>query len=264
VPDAYCYRCAFNLKYPDCNIECAKQIEKVIETSTSGEIAAFIAEPIQGNGGIITPPDEYFKVVRDILDKYGILFITDEVQTGFGRTGRMFAIEHSGVEPDIMTFAKAISNGTPVGGFITSDKIAASYTRPGASTFGGNPVTSVSALATLDVINKYNLIGNAKNMGACLEEKLKELQDKHVLIGDVRGKGLMLGAELVNQGKEPAVQETDIILEYMKDKGVLIGKTGANRNVLAFQPSLIITEDNVDELVDVLDGALCYVEKHKE
>jgi len=264
VPDAYCYRCAFNLKYPDCNIECAKQIEKVIETSTSGEIAAFIAEPIQGNGGIITPPDEYFKVVRDILDKYGILFITDEVQTGFGRTGRMFAIEHSGVEPDIMTFAKAISNGTPVGGFITSDKIAASYTRPGASTFGGNPVTSVSALATLDVINKYNLIGNAKNMGACLEEKLKELQDKHVLIGDVRGKGLMLGAELVNQGKEPAVQETDIILEYMKDKGVLIGKTGANRNVLAFQPSLIITEENVDELVDVLDGALCYVEKHKE
>ena len=264
VPDAYCYRCAFNLKYPDCNIECAKQIEKVIETSTSGEIAAFIAEPIQGNGGIITPPDEYFKVVREILGKHGILFITDEVQTGFGRTGKMFAIEHSGVEPDIMTFAKAISNGTPVGGFITSDKIAASYTRPGASTFGGNPVTSVSALATLDVIDKYNLIGNAKNMGAYLEEKLKGLQDKHVLIGDVRGKGLMLGAELVNQGKEPAVQETDIILEYMKDKGVLIGKTGANRNVLAFQPSLIITEDNIDELVDVLDGALCYVEKHKE
>ena len=105
---------------------------------TSGEIAAFIAEPIQGNGGIITPPDDYFKVVREILDKYGILLITDEVQTGFGRTGKMFAIEHSGVEPDILTFAKGIANGTPVGGFITSDKIAASYTKPGASTFGGN------------------------------------------------------------------------------------------------------------------------------
>ncbi len=258
VPNAYCYRCNFNLKYPDCNIECARQIEKVIETSTSGEVAAFIAEPIQGNGGIITPPDDYFKVVREILDKYGILLITDEVQTGFGRTGKMFAIEHSGVEPDIMTFAKGIANGTPVGGFITSDKIAVSYTRPGASTFGGNPVTSVSALATLDVINKYNLVENAKTMGAYLKEKLNSLQEKHALIGDVRGKGLMLGAELVKDGKESAVQEIDMILEYMKDRGILIGKTGANRNVLAFQPSLIINEDNIDELIDVLDGALSY------
>jgi 4-aminobutyrate aminotransferase/4-aminobutyrate aminotransferase/(S)-3-amino-2-methylpropionate transaminase len=263
VPNAYCYRCVFKLEYPDCNLECARQIEKVIETSTSGEVAAFIAEPIQGNGGIITPPDDYFKVVKEILDKYGILFITDEIQTGFGRTGKMFAIEYSGVEPDIMTFAKAISNGTPVGGFITSDKIASSYKRPGASTFGGNPVTSVSALATLDVINKYNLVDNAKTMGEYLKEKLKELQGKYALIGDVRGRGLMLGAELINQGKEPAVQETDAILEYMKDKGVLIGKTGSNRNVLAFQPPLIIDKDNIDELTDVLDGALNYVEERK-
>ncbi len=259
VPNAYCYRCVFNLKYPDCNIECARQIEKVIETSTSGEIAAFIAEPIQGNGGIITPPDDYFKVVREILDKYGILLISDEVQTGFGRTGKMFAIEHSGVIPDILTFAKGIANGTPVGGFITSDKIAASYTRPGASTFGGNPVTSVSALATLDVINKYNLVENAKIMGAYFKDKLNALQEKHALVGEVRGKGLMLGAELVKDGKEPAVQKIDMILEYMKDRGVLIGKTGANRNVLAFQPSLIINEDNIDELIEVLDGALCNV-----
>jgi 4-aminobutyrate aminotransferase/4-aminobutyrate aminotransferase/(S)-3-amino-2-methylpropionate transaminase len=263
VPDAYCYRCVFKLEYPDCNLECARQIEKVIETSTSGEVAAFIAEPIQGNGGIITPPDEYFKVVKEILDKNGILFITDEIQTGFGRTGKMFAIEHSGVEPDIMTFAKAISNGTPVGGFITSDKIASSYKRPGASTFGGNPVTSVSALATLDVISKYNLVDNAKAMGEYLEGKLKVLQEKHTLIGDVRGRGLMLGAELVNHGKEPAVQETDTILEYMKDKGVLIGKTGSSRNVLAFQPPLIIDKDNINELTDVLDDALSYVEKRK-
>ena len=202
-------------------------------------------------------------MVKEILDKYGILFIADEIQTGFGRTGKMFAIEHSGVEPDIMTFAKAISNGTPVGGFITSDKIASSYKRPGASTFGGNPVTSVSALATLDVINKYNLIDNAKTMGEYLKEKLKVLQGKHTLIGDVRGRGLMLGAELVNQGKEPAVQETDTILEYMKDKGVLIGKTGCSRNVLAFQPPLIIDKDNINELIDVLDDALSYAETRK-
>lgn len=264
VPDAYCYRCVFNLKYPDCDIECAKQIEKVIETSTSGEVAAFIAEPIQGNGGIITPPDGYFKAVREILNRYGILFITDEVQTGFGRTGKMFAIDHYDVEPDIMTFAKAIANGTPVGGFITSDRIAASYTRPGASTFGGNPVTSVSALATLDVINKYKLVENAETMGNYLKEKLNILQEKHELIGDVRGKGLMLGAELVKDNKEPAARKTDMILEYMKDKCVLIGKTGADRNVLAFQPSLIIDKDNIDELIEVLDGALCHVEKHEE
>ncbi len=260
VPNAYCYRCVFNLNYPDCNIESERQIEKVIDSSTSGEIAACIAEPIQGNGGIITPPDDYFKVVREILDRYGILFITDEVQTGFGRTGKMFAIEHSGVTPDILTFAKGIANGTPVGGFITTDKIAASYTKPGASTFGGNPVTSVSALATLDVIMKYNLVENAETMGVYFRDKLISLQEKHTLIGDVRGKGLMLGAELVKDGKEHAVQEIDIILEYMKDRGVLIGKTGASRNVLAFQPSLIINKDNIDELVDALDGALCYVE----
>ncbi len=264
VPDAYCYRCVFKLSFPDCNIECARQIENVIETTTSGEVAAFIAEPIQGNGGIITPPDEYFKVVKGILGKYGILFIADEVQTGFGRTGKMFAIEHSGVEPEIMTFAKAISNGTPVGGFIASDKIASSYKRPGASTFGGNPVTSVSALATLDVISKYNLINNARIMGEYLKEKLKMLQERHTLIGDVRGRGLMLGAELVNHGKEPAVQETDAILEYMKDRGVLIGKTGSCRNVLAFQPPLIINEDNIDEVTDVLDDALSYVERHRK
>ncbi len=263
VPNAYCYRCIFNLKYPDCNIECARQIENVIEKSTSGEVAALIVEPIQGNGGIITPPAEYFTRVREILNKHGILFIADEVQTGFGRTGKMFAIEHSGVEPDIMTFAKAIANGTPVGGFITNDKVASSYKRPGASTFGGNPVTCVAAMATLDVIDKYSLINNAETMGKYLKDKLRLLQDKHALIGDVRGKGLMLGAELVNQGKEPATKQTDIILEYMKDRGVLIGKTGAGRNVLAFQPPLIITRDNIDEVIDVLGEALSYVEKRE-
>lgn len=262
VPNAYCYRCLFNLKYPDCNIECARQIEKVIETSTSGEIAALIAEPIQGNGGIITPPSEYFSVVKEILDKHGILFIVDEIQTGFGRTGKMFAIEHFGIVPDIMTFAKAIANGTPVGGFITNDEIASSYKRPGASTFGGNPVTCVASLATLDVIEKHKLIDNAKMMGEYLKNKLKSLQDKHTLIGDVRGMGLMLGAELVKQGKEPATNEMDIILEYMKDNGILLGKTGTGRNVLTFQPPLIITKDNINEMIDVLDGALSFVEQN--
>jgi len=264
VPNAYCYRCVFNRTYPDCDIECAKQIENVIETSTSGEVAALIVEPIQGNGGIITPPQEYFTTMKEILDKFGILLIVDEIQTGFGRTGKMFAIEHAGVEPDIMTFAKAIANGTPVGGFITNDEVASSYTRPGASTFGGNPVTSVAALATLEVIEKYDLIQNAETMGYFLKDKLRLLQEKHSIIGDVRGKGLMVGAELVMNDKVPAQKETDMILEYMKDRGVLLGKTGASRNVLAFQPSLIITKDNINELIDVLDAGICYVEDNSK
>ncbi|GJQ60225.1 MAG: aspartate aminotransferase family protein [Candidatus Scalindua sp. AMX11] len=264
VPNAYCYRCVFNRTYPDCDIECAKQIENVIETSTSGEVAALIIEPIQGNGGIITPPREYFTTMKEILDRYGILLIVDEIQTGFGRTGKMFAIEHMGVEPDIMTFAKSIANGTPVGGFITNDDIASSYTRPGASTFGGNPVTSVAALATLEVIEKYGLTQNAKTVGAYLTDSLQNLQEKHPILGDVRGRGLMVGAELVGSEKAPATQETDLILEYMKERGVLIGKTGAARNVLAFQPSLIINEDNIDELIDALDDALSHVEKQQK
>ncbi|MDR4506291.1 MAG: aspartate aminotransferase family protein [Candidatus Scalindua sp.] len=259
VPNAYCYRCVFNRMYPDCDIECAKQIKNVIETSTSGEVAALIVEPIQGNGGIITPPQEYFTVMKEILDTYGILLIVDEIQTGFGRTGKMFAIEHTGVEPDILTFAKSIANGTPAGGFITNDDISSSYKRPGASTFGGNPVTSVAALATLEVIEKYGLIQNAEIMGAYLTDSLKGLQERHPIIGDVRGKGLMVGAELIGNAKEPAAMETDVILEYMKDRGALIGKTGAGRNVLTFQPSLIISKENIDEIIEILDDALACV-----
>jgi 4-aminobutyrate aminotransferase/4-aminobutyrate aminotransferase/(S)-3-amino-2-methylpropionate transaminase len=252
----------FNRTYPDCDIECAKKIENVIETSTSGEVAALIIEPIQGNGGIITPPREYFTTMKEILNRYGILLIVDEIETGFVRTGKMFAIEHTGGEPDIMTFAKSIANGTPVGGFITNDDIASSYKRPGASTFGGNPVTSVAALATLEVIEKHGLIQNAETVGAYLTDSFQELQEQHPIIGDVRGRGLMVGVELVGSGKAPATKETDLILEYMKDRGVLIGKTGAARNVLTFQPPLIITKAEVDEVIDVLDNALTYVTKH--
>lgn len=264
VPNAYCYRCVFNRTYPDCDIECAKQIENVIETSTSGEVAALIMEPIQGNGGIITPPQEYFTTMKEILDKYGILLIVDEIQTGFGRTGKMFAVEHTGVEPDILTFAKSIANGTPVGGFITNDDISSSYRRPGASTFGGNPVTSVAALATLEVIEKYELIQNAQIMGAHLTDSLKALQERHPIIGDVRGKGLMVGAELAGNNKVPAQKETDIILEYMKDRGVLVGKTGTGRNVLTFQPPLIVTDEDIKETIDALESALTHVENKRE
>lgn len=256
APNAYCYRCPLNKKYPECDLACANEIETVIKTSTSGQVAAMFAEPVQGNGGMITPPPGYFKRIKEILDFYGILLVIDEVQTGFGRTGKMFAIEHYDVVPDIMTVAKALANGTPVGAFITRDEIADKYTRPGASTLGGNPVTAAAALATLDVITTSNLPSKAAQLGEYLKAGLIKLQEKHQIIGDVRGLGLMLGAELVNADKSPAIEQTDIILEKMKDRGILIGKNGPNRNVLAFQPPLIITKNDLDNLLNTLDDVL--------
>lgn len=253
IPGAYCYRCAFGLTYPLCDLRCAKRIEDIIK---NGDFAAFIIEPIQGNGGIITPPPGYFKVVREILDKYNALLITDEVQTGFGRTGEMFAIEHWDVEPDIMTMAKSLANGTPIGAFITNDRIASSYTRPGASTTGGNPVSAAAALATIDVIEKYQLVQRVKDLGDYFKDRLKILQQSHGLVGDVRGKGLMLGVELVKRDKIPAAEEIDYILEELKDRGILAGKTGVSRNVLTFQPPLIITRDDIDQVVETLDKLL--------
>lgn len=256
APNAYCYRCPFNKRHPDCDLECANAVETVIKTSTSGQVAGMFVEPIQGNGGIVTPPSGYFKRVKEILDSYGILMIVDEVQTGFGRTGKMFAIEHYDVEPDIMTVAKALANGTPVGAFISRDEIADTYTRPGASTLGGNPVTAAAALATLEVIKKDNLPARAAELGIYLKNGLFELMRRHSIIGDVRGLGLMVGAELVNPDKSPASETVDIIVEKMKDRGILIGKNGPNRNVLAFQPPLVITRDDIDSLLNNLDDVL--------
>lgn len=256
IPSPYCYRCCLGLTYPGCDLACARELEKAVRERTSSDIAAFIAEPIAGNGGIIVPPPEYFSVISDITKKYGLLFICDEIQTGFGRTAKMFAIENWGVTPHILTVAKALANGIPIGAFITTPEIAAVYTRPGASTFGGNPVTSETALATLDYHERNNLKENAGELGQYFKERLLEQKEKHPIIGDVRGMGLMLGAELVKQDKAPAGDETDRILEYLKDRRIFIGKTGVGRNVLTFQPPLIISKDNIDEVITTLDGCL--------
>jgi 4-aminobutyrate aminotransferase-like enzyme len=260
VPNAYCYRCPLNLDYPACDLACAEAVARVIETTTSGEVAALIAEPIQGNGGIITPPPEYFRRVKEILNKYGALLIIDEVQSGFGRTGKWFAIEHWGVEPEIMTVAKALGNGVPIGAFIAVPEVADRYTRPGSSTLGGNPVSMTAGLATLEVIEKERLAENAAELGASLKERLLELKDRHPLIGDVRGLGLMLGAELVKNGQEPAATEADQVLELMKNRGIIIGKNGRSRNVLAFQPPLVITGGDIEEMLRQLDEVLTEVE----
>jgi len=194
----YCYRCPLKLTYPDCDVACAQDIEEVIKTTTSGRIAAFLAEPIQGVGGFITPPKEYFKEIVGIIRQYGGLFIADEVQTGWGRTGgKMFGIEHWDVEPDIMTFAKGMANGVPIGATIATPEVADSMKGNTISTFGGNPVTCTAARATIEVVEEENLVDNARVMGNRLRDGLNALQQKYPLIGDVRGMGLMQGKELV-------------------------------------------------------------------
>lgn len=253
APHPYCYRCPLNKKYPECDLACANAVEDVIKTSTSGKTGAFIAETIQGNAGIITPPSGYFARVKEILEKYGTLLIIDEVQTGFARSGKMFAIEHFNVTPDIMAMAKALGNGTPISAFIASDRIANVYTRPGASTLGGNPVSSAAGMATLNYIVEHNLAENARKRGEQLKKGLMELQRKYPIIGDIRGLGLMVGAELVNADNSPASDKLDELLEKLLVRGFVVGKNGLNRNVMAFQPPLVINESDIDNVLNALD-----------
>jgi len=256
VPSAYCYRCKYKNNCGECGFECVLDVEKSIKNCTAGSISAMIAETIQGNGGIITPPKGYFKVLKEVLERYGILLIIDEVQTGFGRTGKMFAIEHYEVIPDIMTMAKALGNGAPIGAYITTDEIARVNTSPSASTLGGNPVSATAGIAVLDYIERNRLCEKAEHLGAKLRQGLLELKEKHKIIGEVRGLGLMLGVELVKGYMAPAIKETDAILEALKDKGILLGKNGVDRNVLAFQPPLVIGEEDIEVLIRELDGVL--------
>ncbi|MCB1195412.1 aspartate aminotransferase family protein [bacterium] len=228
-------------------------IEKILVQHNT--IAACIIEPIQGNGGIIEAPDTFFVRLKELLARYGVLLIFDEVQTGFGRTGEPFYFKHTGIAPDILTCAKALGNGFPIGMFAASDEIAACYTRPGASTTGGNPVSAAAALAVLSYIEKNSLCGKARQLGEYLKSQLKKLQEQYPVISEVRGKGLMIGAELSSENV-PLTKETDSVLEGLKDNGYLIGKTGINRNVLTFQPPLIISKDDIDGLITALERQL--------
>lgn len=256
APNAYCYRCPLGKKFPECDYACAEAVDDLIRTATSGQPAALIAEPIQGNAGIVTPPKGYFKRLKEILESHNTLLIVDEVQTGFGRTGKMFAIENFDVQPDIMTMAKALGNGAPISAFTATAKIADTYTKPGASTLGGNPVSSMAGLGVLKYIQEHGLMENALARGQQLYDGLVELQKKHPIIGDIRGIGLMRGAELVHADKSPAAEELEMVLEEMKNRGFIIGKNGVARNVMAFQPPLVITESDVDNVLNNLDDVL--------
>ena len=259
APNPYCYRCPMNKTPETCDLDCANAVEDIISYATSGKVSAMIAEPIQGNAGIVVPPKGYFKRLKEILEAHDILLIVDEVQTGFARTGKMFAIENFDVVPDIMTMAKALGNGAPISAFIASAKIADTYTKPGASTLGGNPVSTAAGLAVIDYIEKNDLMGKARERGAQLKNGLLELQKKYPFIGDVRGLGLMIGAELINPDKSPASDKLEYIVEEMLKRGFIIGKNGIARNVLAFQPPLVISEDNINDLLNNLDAVMSTV-----
>ncbi|MHB8527215.1 MAG: aspartate aminotransferase family protein [Candidatus Acidiferrales bacterium] len=237
---------------------CAAELENVIRFCTSGDVAAFIAEPILGEGGIIVPPENYFREVKEILDKNKILFIADEVQTGFGRTGRMFAIEHYGVEPDILVTAKGIADGFPLGAFTTRDEIADAF-QPGEhlSTFGGNPVCCAAALANITYMEREGLCEKAAKLGSYVQARLKELQSRYKVIGEVRGKGLMIGLELISDAsKSPAFAAAEAVRAACLEAGLLVGVGGVYGNVVRIQPPLVIAKDQIDVGLGILEGAL--------
>jgi 4-aminobutyrate aminotransferase-like enzyme len=256
--NAYCYRCAFGLEYPSCDLQCAKDMKELIETTTSGHPAALLAEPIQGVGGFVTPPKEYFKEVVSTVRKCGGVFICDEVQTGWGRTGdRMFGIEHWGVEPEVMVMAKGAANGAPVGITIATPEVGDALKGGHISTFGGNPVVATAVLATLDVIEKRKLPQNAKKMGDYLRSGLDEMKEKYPIIGEVRGMGLIQGMEIVKdrKSKQPAPDHVAELFEETKKRGLLIGKGGLYNNVIRLTPPMIIERADIDHAVGVLHDA---------
>lgn len=261
APAPYAYRSLWPNDPEECARQCAKSIDEIIRFATAGDVAAFIAEPVMGEGGILVPPKNYFREVKKILDQHGILFIADEVQSGFGRTGKMFAIEHYGVTPDILVTAKGIADGFPLSAYTTRPEIAAAY-KPGdhLSTFGGNPVACAASLANIQVMEEENLPTRAADTGEYAMKKLREIQKQNPLIGEVRGLGLMIGVELVRDEKlTPANIEAEAIRDALLRQGVLVGVGGVSGNVVRFQPPLIITKEQIDHALAVFAAALAEV-----
>jgi 4-aminobutyrate aminotransferase len=257
APYANCYRCPVGARPESCAAECLDYLEDqiMIHLVSPDEVAAVLVEPIQGEGGYVVPPAEFHTRLREITSKHGILLIADEVQSGMGRTGRMFACEHFGLDVDIVTVAKGIASGLPLG--VTTARSDIMTWPPGAhaSTFGGNPVSSAAAIATIGLL-KNGLVQNADVVGEYLQARLRALMDKHALIGDVRGKGLMIGVELVRDRttKERATVERDRVVQEMFRRGVLL--LGAGRNAIRFAPPLVLNKDQADTIATTFDAAL--------
>jgi alanine-glyoxylate transaminase / (R)-3-amino-2-methylpropionate-pyruvate transaminase len=257
----YCYRCPMKLEARTCGTACAKDLDELIRTTTTGRIAGMLAEPIQGVGGFITPPRDYFEIAAEIVRKHGGMMIIDEVQTGFGRTGKMWGAQQFNVEPDIMTMAKGIANGFPLGATLCTAAIGDAYKSGNISTYGGNPICSTAALAVIDTILEEKLVDNAAQQGGLLREGLVRLQRKHPkTIGEVRGMGLMQGVELVAdetvQDRTPNTKATLQLFEETKKRGLLIGKGGLYNNAIRISPALNISKGEVEECLSILEESL--------
>jgi 4-aminobutyrate aminotransferase-like enzyme len=256
----YCYRCPLKLEPTSCEAECARDVEELIKTTTTGRVAGMLVEPILGVGGFITPPAKYFQIVSQIVRDYGGVMIIDEVQTGFGRTGKMWGSEQIGLEPEIMTMAKGIANGFPIAATICVPEVADTLQKGTISTFGGNPVSTTAALATIGVIEEEKLVENSAAQGARLRAGLEKLKDAHPKwIGDVRGMGLMQAMELVSdetkKDRTPNPSATVRFMEECKKRGLLIGKGGLYGNALRIAPALNVTSADVDEALGIMGEA---------
>ncbi|NPV54299.1 MAG: aspartate aminotransferase family protein [Firmicutes bacterium] len=261
VPYGNCYRCAFKKDYPDCGIYCVDYIRQVIAEETTGNVAAIVLEPVQGWGGSVVPPDEFLPKLRALCDELGILLFVDEVLTSFGRTGKMFCVDHYGVIPDLMTVGKGFGNGFPVTAILMKEELAEKLELISASTsYGGNPVACAAALASIEVIEEEGLVEHSARLGEFILNKLKEMQSNHPIIGQVRGKGCLLGMELVKDRvtKEPFVKAGQLVYQKAFAKGLAWIPAGHN---LRMSPPLIMPEEVASKALDIIDEALYETEK---
>jgi 4-aminobutyrate aminotransferase/(S)-3-amino-2-methylpropionate transaminase len=268
MPYAYCYRCAFGLEYPSCEVHCAYFLREFFNTHISAEqVAALIVEPVLGEGGFVVPPREYFKVLKKICEENGIIFISDEVQTGFGRTAKMFATEHYEIEPDITVMAKSIAGGFPLSA-VTGRAELMDHPQVGGlgGTFAGNPVACRAALAVLDQFEKKNLLVRGEKIGKKVMEKFKELQQQHEVIGDVRGLGAMVGMELVvdRKTKEPATAFTKKLINLCREKGLLMISAGTHSNIIRPLMPLVISDEQLERGLSIIEKNLNETEQSQE
>ncbi|HXC44185.1 MAG TPA: 4-aminobutyrate--2-oxoglutarate transaminase [Candidatus Dormibacteraeota bacterium] len=263
VPFAYCYRCSYNLKYPSCDLYCARHLEDTFKRVVANEeVAAVIAEPVLGEGGFVAPPPDYFKVLVDLCHKHGILFIADEIQSGFGRTGAMFASERYSIEPDLIVTAKSLGGGLPLAGVTGRAEIMDAPAVGGlGGTFAGNPLSCAAALAVLDLFERENLLTRADELGDRFQRRAREWQRRWPIVGDVRGLGGMQAIELVKsqETRNPATDETKQIMRYCYEHGLITITAGSYSNVIRVLVPLVATNEQMDEGLDVLESALAAV-----
>jgi 4-aminobutyrate aminotransferase / (S)-3-amino-2-methylpropionate transaminase / 5-aminovalerate transaminase len=260
IPYAYCYRCSYSLKYPSCDLYCARHLEDTFKRVVAAEdVAAVIAEPVLGEGGFVAPPQDYFKTLVEICHQHGVLFIADEIQTGFGRTGALFACEHYGIEPDLLITAKSLGGGLPISA-VTGRAEIMDASGPGGlgGTFSGNPLSCAAALAVLDIFEREDLSGRARELGDRFQARARSWQKRWPIIGDVRGLGAMQAIELVRSREtcEPAASETKQIVRHCYEHGLITLSAGSYGNVIRVLVPLIVSNEQMDEGLDLLEAAL--------